>query len=325
MEKCSGMALPKELTLPMELESSGELELCGELELLYGEILPRELWVMIFRECLNKKKGGEEMFEFLDISLTCKLFSELAVLALKRIRFYRNRGIPGDKIMSMINLESVVIGYDSTDHGLILFLEGLSLRKLELVKKLSSSFRSEYLAVPDAVFRLTSLTTLNLSPGMYIKDYEQLTSLINLKKLTVEGNIVNRISDFMYLSRLEKVSVAGFFLPNLSQISKFTNLVELSMEEVSLTHLPLELFQLTKLKCLCLTCGSRLKVIPAEISQLTNLTHITFDCLQLNSLPEQFTLLTNLTTLHIYDSVILSPAEVHSINSLPLLKHFDYS
>lgn len=98
------------------------------------------------------------------------------------------------------------------------------------------------------------------------------------------------------------------------RVAQETQASELDLQELSLTQLPSEIWQLTNLQRLFLW-DNQLRRLPTEISQLTNLQELTLAKNQLSSLPPEISQLTNLQRLDFsYNHLSNLPPEI----SLPI-------
>lgn len=84
----------------------------------------------------------------------------------------------------------------------------------------------------------------------------------------------------------------------LQQIGQFENLEELKIDSCTMSKVPLEIFELKKLKSLSISnCGHRLKAYPEELGQLQSLEVLHFGKQWMDTLPDSIGQLSNLKVL----------------------------
>jgi len=133
--------------------------------------------------------------------------------------------------------------------------------------------------LPDKISSLQKLKSLNISENkLSAGSVNSISSLSALQTLLIGKNqlgIKKNVS--------EKLERGGNYniLPDLP-----SGIKQLKIEQNSLTSIPMQMFSLTKLEKLDLSCN-KISIIPSEISKLINLTELNLDHNNLVSVPEE--------------------------------------
>ena len=145
------------------------------------------------------------------------------------------------------------------------------LNKIEEAKKtgeLNLSF-CNLVSLPESLFELTNLQTLNLQHNYFTILPKRLKELAGLTKLNFELNQLEDLPpEIGELTNLKKLNLKNNQLTTLPpEIGLLTNLTELDLSSNQLTTLPIEIALLTDLQNLYLQ-GNPLQIPPLEIADL---------------------------------------------------------
>ncbi len=168
---------------------------------------------------------------------------------------------------------------------------------------LDSHHDSHYIAdkltkIPEAVFEMTWLESLNLRNNQLTTISSQITQMKNLKSLNLHKNQLATVPP---------------------QIAQMKNLQGLYLGDNGLTTIPSEIAQMKNLKDLDL-CRNQLMTIPIEIAQLQNLQWLDLSFNQITIIPAWLVELPRLATLILHNNAVQTPPpEVLEIStSIPI-------
>ncbi|MEO7838870.1 MAG: COR domain-containing protein [Anaerolineales bacterium] len=179
------------------------------------------------------------------------------------------------------------------------------------VLDLSASYRNkrEPLAkLPDEIFKLLALTSLDLSGNRLSTLPESITHLQNLTTLNLSDNQLSTIPQSIdKLSNLRYLVLSRNQLgPTPETIPHLRKLTTLYLSYNQLTALPESITQLQDLTFLDLS-ENQLSTLPEWISQLQNLITLDLSRNQLTALPKSITQLPNLTNLGLRNNPLVGP------------------
>jgi internalin A len=199
----------------------------------------------------------------------------------------------------------------------------------------------ELTEIPDTVFQLVNLQSLDLSCNRISIIPDSITRLTNLKYLHFNNNRITRISDSIdKLFKLEKLHLCENQLHHIPEsIGRLARLTSLQLSNNKITNIPLSIYHLKKLTILWLDnnqIGSisssiselirlidlrlnnnKISIIPSSISDLINLRTLEFDQNQINSIPASIGQLYNLRILRLNDNRISSiPNSIANLSEL---------
>jgi Leucine-rich repeat (LRR) protein len=149
-------------------------------------------------------------------------------------------------------------------------------------------------------------------------------NIISLK-LTIKdsSDFVKLVSQIPKLTKLRKVIIDNYYDYNLELPQEFWNLSQL--EFVSLHNIRINSFKglesLTEIKYLTLM-GARMKSIPNEIYQLSNLEYLDFNLNYINSIPEDINKLKKLRELDLTNNCFVRIPK--SVTQLPHIEYLDF-
>jgi len=175
--------------------------------------------------------------------------------------------------------------------------------------------------LPDALWDLTNLTSLNLGSNQLTQLPAEVAQLTNLTSLNLGSNQLTQLpAEVGKLTNLTSLNLFNNKLTQLpAEVAQLTNLTSLDLSYNQLTQLPAEVAQLTNLTSLDLN-SNQLTQLPAEVGKLTNLTSLDLNSNQLTQLPAEVGKLTNLTSLDLRSNQLTQlPAEVGKLTNLTKL------
>ncbi|MFN8433304.1 MAG: COR domain-containing protein [Anaerolineales bacterium] len=168
---------------------------------------------------------------------------------------------------------------------------------------LSGSKDSKLTEIPDSLWKLTQLTSLDLSNNQLTALPDSLGQLTQLTKLDLSNNQLTALPDSLgQLTQLTELNLAYNRLTALpDSLGQLTQLTELDLSRNQLTTLPESLKQLTQLRELDLQYN-KLSTISNWLGRLLELKELGLEGNQLTNLPLSLANLTNLTILWLGDA-----------------------
>lgn len=190
------------------------------------------------------------------------------------------------------------------------------------------SYENQLTALPDELWQLTLLETLNLDNNQIDRLPAGIGQLINLRYLSLQGNPLSELApEIGNLTKLKRFSL-GYRIPGLVERRPPTKreLVDFQQqlrEKNVLHYIPPEIWQLKNLQMLDLTFG-QFTVLPPEIGKLANLKQLFLGYNQLTSLPPEIGQLVNLEGLYLHHNQLTSlPPEIGQLTNLESLSLSD--
>ena len=174
--------------------------------------------------------------------------------------------------------------------------------------------------IPEAVFDIKDLDTLNLRGNDIVNVPSKICKLGRLSSLHLEKNKIQYIpNELSSMSCLRNLNVNENNIGRLPvYFCSLKNLQELHIGWNGLSYLPTELHHLINLQVLDLR-GNAFLEFPKCVLKLTNLSNLDFGWNCLEKLPEDIGNLGNLTKLGLHHNKLESLPE--SMNRLQLLQH----
>jgi internalin A len=154
--------------------------------------------------------------------------------------------------------------------------------------------------LPESLFQLTQLRSLNLANNKLTALPESLGQLTQLQSLNLSKNELAELPESLgQLTQLQSLDLSSNQLTALPEsLVQLTQLQSLKIDQNRLTVLPESLGQLTQLQSLGLTYNE-LTSLPESLGQLTKLPSLMLVGNQLTTLPESLGQLTQLETLNV--------------------------
>jgi len=156
--------------------------------------------------------------------------------------------------------------------------------------------------IPNRVFKVKSLTALNLSHNKLSNIPQDITQLKKLQNLTVNNNVITQIANLSKLSNLHSLSLAG------------NQLTEKEIDSCGLSNLHLQALNLAK---------NQLASIPKSIYSIKTLTKLVLSDNSISEIPDQFSNLVNLKFLGLNNNKLKSIPKC--VAGLPCLKGISIS
>jgi small GTP-binding protein len=130
-------------------------------------------------------------------------------------------------------------------------------------------------ALPDQLFELSQLTSLDLNYNQLTEFPEEIGKLSQLTKLHLGYNELEQLpSSLVHLNKLEELYIYGNYISRLpKEFSQLKELKVLSLSMNRLSQFPGELLEITGLTRLELS-NNNIKEVPGEISKLKNLKRL---------------------------------------------------
>ena len=194
---------------------------------------------------------------------------------------------------------------DAADHG----WEALNLSRYGLTE------------IPEGIFSLTNITTLNLYDNQIEQIPEAITNLRNLQTLDLRRNKIQEIPElFSNLSNLTSLNLSGNQIKKIPEsFANLTSLIELYLFDNQIQKVPEIIANLTNLKVLALQ-KNQIREIPKILSRLGDLTSLSFAENQIQTIPVEITTLACLKILVLYDNQIKEiPQEIANLTNLEKL------
>ena len=194
---------------------------------------------------------------------------------------------------------------------------------LFLLANLNSAIAQDYSEIKNTI-----TFSKVLDKAKTVKKIEVVVSepqnIVSLKLLIKDSSdFVKFISQIPKLKNLRKVTIDNYYGFNLVLPQEFWQLSQL--EFVSLHNIRINDFKglasLTEIKYLTLM-GARLKTVPNEIYQLSNLEYLDFNLNYLDSIPEDLLLLKKLRELDLTNNCFTQIPK--SVTKLPHLEYLDF-
>lgn len=175
--------------------------------------------------------------------------------------------------------------------------------------------------LPDAIGRLTALTSLNLSGNRVISIPDSIASLESLTSLNLSDNLLTDIPEG--IGNLKNIWFLNLAKNKLSRIpdsiSTLINLSSLNLSDNQLSALPQQIGSLTRLTSLSLN-NNKLAALPNSIGNLVNLSQLSLDKNQLSGLPSSLGNLTKLTFLSLQENQLPGlPPSIGNLTQLTVL------
>ncbi|KAL6605572.1 L domain-like protein [Neocallimastix sp. 'constans'] len=192
-----------------------------------------------------------------------------------------------DLLSNLTNLEDLIFEYCEFESN------GVSLKPLEDLKKLKELviYSDDEIELIEYPSNIPSLNSLTLHTKLTQKQFNDITSLTNLKELDLDRGYYN--SSPLNLDKLKN-------LKNLE--------VLLLANSYNLSEFPESIYSLTHLKNLTLT-NSEITSFPKKLTKLTDLRYINFSSNKLKEVPDSIGSLENLDTLILYMNDISKVSE----------------
>jgi internalin A len=164
--------------------------------------------------------------------------------------------------------------------------------------------------IPDVVFGLSNLTSLDLSQNRLSTVPESITQMQNLTVLNLSQNQLSNFPESItQLQNLTSLDLSRNQLTKIPEsITQLQNLIYLNLSENRLDTIPESITQLRNLVSLNLS-GNRLGTIPETITQLQNLISLGFSRNQLSTVPESITRMQKLTSLNLSENQLRTVPE----------------
>ncbi|ORX53387.1 L domain-like protein [Piromyces finnis] len=156
--------------------------------------------------------------------------------------------------------------------------------------------------IPSRVFKVKSLTALNLSHNKLSGIPQDITQLKKLQNLTVNYNLLSQLANLSKLSNLHSLSLAG------------NQLTDKEIDSSGLSNLHLQSLNLAK---------NQLNCIPKSIFSIKTLTKLVVSDNKISDIPDQFSNLINLKFLGLNNNEFKSIPKC--ILGLPCLKGLSIS
>ena len=175
--------------------------------------------------------------------------------------------------------------------------------------------------IPDDIFELTHLKSLNLSHNQLSKLPDSFATLPNLNSLYLSGNKLAKLpNSFVDLSKLTTLDLSGNRLSNLPNfLGNISNLTTLDLRGNQLSNLPNSFANLSNLTTLYLSYN-KLSSFPDSLFALSSLTALYLSHNQIFNLPDSFDNLSKLTTLYLRDNQIYNlPPSIAKLDKLTTL------
>ncbi|CAN5731320.1 hypothetical protein BH11BAC3_BH11BAC3_37140 [soil metagenome] len=176
-------------------------------------------------------------------------------------------------------------------------------------------------SIPDEIFTLPNIRTLNLTKNNFITMPAGISKLKKLEYLVMYDNEITIIPDWIgMLTRLETLILPRNKIDSISpEIGKLKHLIDLSLGENQLQFLPAGIGGITSLVELDLH-QNMLRSLPDEIGKLSGLKYLSLGGNKLNKLSSAFKGLIHLKILHLSDNNLSElPPVVGSFRSLQSL------
>lgn len=178
----------------------------------------------------------------------------------------------------------------------------------------------------NSIMRLTNLESLDLRFTGLTSLPSDIENLIGLKSLDISKNQLIKLPDSIsQLHNLESLSSSYVGVGPLPE-----NLTTLNIHNSELSEIPQNIFQLTKLKSLRISCFSAYNMfddmfttLPTDLSLLSNLESLDLSYNDIELLPESIGALVNLSCLNLGHNSLNALPE--SIGRLEKLKELDLS
>ncbi|KAK7502424.1 hypothetical protein BaRGS_00006377 [Batillaria attramentaria] len=140
--------------------------------------------------------------------------------------------------------------------------------------------------IPEALFSLEELESLNLSDNYFTEIPDNVYGLCHLNTLIVQRNALLRLPDNLFqLRRLQHLELSENYLESLpAAVGGMRRLTYLGLERNRLEDLPSEICHVKSLVTLALS-SNRLSSVPENIYHLSNLRELTLDNNKLVELP----------------------------------------
>ncbi|CAL6093978.1 leucine-rich_repeat domain-containing protein [Hexamita inflata] len=180
------------------------------------------------------------------------------------------------------------------------------------ISKESLNINTEQLKKQNSIINLVKLTL----EGNGITDIDELSTFVNLKELNLSQNKNINIGSIKYLTQLTKLSLENCKLVNIQNISFLTNLTDLNLNENQVDITPLSnLSQLNNLHLF--GCG----LASVQLSPLQNLLQLVYLQLEANEIYDISTLnkLINLKHLELQCNNINDISSIKNLENLTFL------
>jgi len=157
-------------------------------------------------------------------------------------------------------------------------------------------------SIPSRVFKVKSLTALNLSHNKLSSVPQEITQLKKLQNLTINYNMITQLANLSKLSNLHSLSLAG------------NQLTEKEVDSCGLSNLHLQSLNLAK---------NQLTSIPKSVYSIKSLTKLVVSDNNIAEIPNQFSNLINLKFLGLNNNKFTSIPKC--VLGLPCLKGISIS
>ena len=192
---------------------------------------------------------------------------------------------------------------------------------LDLSRKWAAEDSVKLIELPESLFQLTQLQTLDLSENQLTELPESLFQLTQLQTLDLSENQLTELPESLgQLTQLQTLDLSENQLTELPEsLGQLTQLRSLDIRNNQLTSLPDCLGQLTQLQSLNVS-GNQLTALPESLGQLTQLQSLNVSGNQLTALPESLGQLVRLQSLLLSGNELTSlPDWIQNLSKLQLL------
>ena len=172
--------------------------------------------------------------------------------------------------------------------------------------------------IPEELWNLTSLTSLDLSSNEITTIPANIRQLKNLTELIISENLLTTLpAEIKHLDKLSKLRLDYNQLLSLPpEIGNLTSLILLTARDNRLSTLPPEIGKLTNLVSIDFS-NNLLTTIPSEIGKLKSLTSLSLWKNKLTYLPREIERLTKLPYLDLQENQLFTlPAEIGNLTNL---------